>query len=396
MMKTTKAMSEKVNLDGIRYAYGTDGNLYEFNDETKTCKKVFSGISVDDFDLPEEMDLKEYSRYLRERFGEDAPIKKNKLWFRGYRIYCDTDCGFTIEDSYKRYAKVDTDFDGIPSPKELGDWFDRPRREMTAEENTEAAERGKKLKEDFRKEIESKTKVEEDVDFKKLKKEALKLLAKATKETFDGKKFVAMIPYKKWQRKARKLVKDFTEKKLRFPKLIAELTEVTKSEDFVVVERKKRNTFTGTILPDFETIGLLEDDMIEVDGDWIPAVPFLVQYLLHYEPRCMQQLMRYAKGEIDATKVLTEPFYTDGSIEYDERALENNTENARLVSAMFDSVGLVAPQDLLFTADLEVGDNILIMLDGVWKKRTIMETENGISISKGIGLTKYDKWIKID
>jgi hypothetical protein len=34
-------MSEKVNLDNIRYAYGTDGNLYEVNDNDRTCRKVF-------------------------------------------------------------------------------------------------------------------------------------------------------------------------------------------------------------------------------------------------------------------------------------------------------------------------------------------------------------------
>lgn len=390
-------MSELVNLDNVRFAYGTDGNLYEFNDETKTCKRVFTGISIDDFDMPQEMDLKEYARYLRERFGEDAPIKKNKLWFRGYRIYCDLDCGFTIEDSYKRYAKVETEFDGIPSPKELGDWFDRPKREMTSEEVTEAAERGKKLKEDFRREIESKAKpVEEEIDLEKKRKELLKHLAKVTKESFNGKEIVAMLPYKKWQRKARKLIKDFTEKKIRFPKLVAQLTEITKTESFEVVEKKTRNTFTGTLLPDFEVVGMLEDDMIEVDGDWIAAVPFLVDYLLHYEPRCMQQLMRFAAGEIGVQELLTKPFYTDGSIEYGENALPNTAENARIVSAMYDSIGLIAPQDMLFTADLEVGDVILIMIDDQWKKRTIMSTDEGVCISKGIGITKYDKWVKIE
>ena len=62
---------------------------------------------------------------------------------------------------------------------------------------------------------------------------------------------------------------------------------------------------------------------------------------------------------------------------------------------MFDSIGLVAPQDMLFTADLEVGDIILIMLEGEWRKRTVMSTDEGVCISKGIGLTKHDKWVKI-
>jgi len=54
------------------------------------------------------------------------------------------------------------------------------------------------------------------------------------------------------------------------------------------------------------------------------------------------------------------------------------------------------PQDVLYEADLKIGDKILIFVDGSWKRKTITELENGICINKGVGLMKYDKWIKLD
>lgn len=47
-----------------------------------------------------------------------------------------------VEDTTKKYKVVDTPFEGIPTPAELGDFFETPRVEHTSEELAAAVERG--------------------------------------------------------------------------------------------------------------------------------------------------------------------------------------------------------------------------------------------------------------
>ena len=213
--------------------------------------------------------------------------------------------------------------------------------------------------------------------------------------SFDPQKFPEMIPFKAWRRKCNQLLKAWMNKEIRYAKFINELEEYTETISFDSKEKTKRNSFTGTILPAFEEVGMLKGDKIEVDGKDVDAVPFMLQYILHYEPKVMPQLMKFAAGELSDVALLMNPIENDGTVEYKKNALTNTVENARLLTALCSSIGLVAPQDLLYKADLEVGDKIMLAIDGEWKTRTIMSTEEGICISKGIGITKFDKWIKL-
>ena len=52
-------------------------------------------------------------------------------------------------------------------------------------------------------------------------------------------------------------------------------------------------------------------------------------------------------------------------------------------------------EDLLYDADLEVGDKILLMIDGEPKTRTIASVDKGITLGREVGLLKLDKWIKL-
>ena len=63
--------------------------------------------------------------------------------------------------------------------------------------------------------------------------------------------------------------------------------------------------------------------------------------------------------------------------------------------AWYAQVGIVAPHDLLFEADLEVGDRILLFDGGNFVTRTISSVDKGIVLGKDVGLLKLDKWIKL-
>ena len=62
---------------------------------------------------------------------------------------------------------------------------------------------------------------------------------------------------------------------------------------------------------------------------------------------------------------------------------------------VYDQVGVVAPQDLLYEADLQVGDRIMVAINGELKTQTVSSVERGIVLGKEIGLLKLDKWIKL-
>ena len=101
--------------DGNEYA-AVNGKLYVIDSVKKTMKRVykdFKDLNAEDIEVLSDkaMPMTTYQRYLKDRFnGEDAPIKKGKLHFRGYRISCTADGGFMMEDTLKRSAIVNIPF----------------------------------------------------------------------------------------------------------------------------------------------------------------------------------------------------------------------------------------------------------------------------------------------
>lgn len=377
-----------------------DGVLYKIDTVKKTCQRIFkdlSDIKVEDLDIAK-MSMTTYQRYLRDNFQEDCPIKKGKLYFRGYRLSCDIENGFMIEDTTKKYAVVETEWEGIPTPKELGEFFKRPRVEHTPEELHKAVERGKELA--AKKEAIEEVKAEiVEIDYELLRKKVLSRIhmIKTKKDTdFDPINFVDMIPFKQWKRKVNALLKEWKSRKIRYAKFLDNLDNITREQVFEVVEKSHRTKFVGTCLPQFKFIGDLVGDKINVDGKMIPAVPFIQEYLLHYEPKAMQQLMRYADGEIDAVTLLKNPYHKDHKIEYNSKKLKSDKDTAQLLTAFCASCGIVAPQDLLYISDLKVGDKILLFDGETWVKKTVTNLDNGVELTKGVGLQKLDKWIKLD
>lgn len=390
---------------GVEYARKSDGRLYVIDRVSKTMKRVLNDFSqLSDIDLSAFeglMPMTTYQRYLRDNFpGENCPIKKGKLHFRGYRIYCDTEKGFTVEDTTKRYALVETPFEGIPTPRELGDWFKKPKREFTPEELQQAVERGKaddRRRKEEAEMVRAKKEDAEEVDFEKLRKVVLRMISDARSRTIDIDPMVIpdVIPFKRWRRKVKSLLTQWKKREIRYPKLLRLIEEATIAETFTIEEKNHRSKFVGTGLPDHKKVGLLVGDKIEVDGKWVEAVPFLLEYLLHYEKRAMAQIMKYAHGEITDVELIKNPLEQDWRVEYHKRDLENTAHNAQVLCMVYNQVGIVAPQDLLYEADLEPGDRILLDVDGELKTRTVASTDQGITLGKEVGLLKLDKWIKL-
>lgn len=385
---------------GVEHAETSDGRTYVVDSVSKTVKRVY-----DDFKKLEELDtevldktmpLTTYQRYLKDHFDdEDAPIKKGKLHFRGYRIYCDTEDGFVIEDTNNNYEQVETPFDGIPTPKELADFFRKPKVTHTPEELKAALERGKA---DKKERLEQSVSEDEEIDFEKLRKKVLLTIEDAKNGVhIDVLALPDMIPFRRWRKQIKDLVSKWKSHEIRYSKLLNEAEKITSEETFVIEEKRHRSKFSGTLLPEHEKVGLLVGDKIEVDGKWIDAVPFLVEYLLHYEKKAMSQLMKYGAGEITDRELLDNPIDVDWKVEYRKNAIENTAHNARLISMVYMLVGIVPPQDLLFEAELEVGDKILIDWenDGNFVTRKVTKIEKGIEVGKEVGLTKFDKWIKL-
>lgn len=407
--KPAKSVAKVVSKDedGTEYVE-KDGKIYVINTVKKTMKRVykdFKDLATADLDLASDrvMPMTTYQRYLKDKFpGEDMPIKKGKLHFRGYRISCNAEDGFLVEDTMKHYAVVETPFEGIPTPKELGDWFGTPgdKKLENAEAYKKAVERGKELARKAKEERErnaSAKEVEEEPDFEALRKKVLRMISDARSKTIDvdPEKFTEMIPFKRWKRKVKSLYTQWKERKIRYAKFLNEIETLTKEETFVVEEKRHRSSFTGTLMPAHKTVGMLVGDKIEVDGKWIDAVPFLLEYLLFYEKRAMSQIMKYAAGEISDVELIKNPIEIDWKVEYKKRALENTAHNARVLCMVYDQVGVVAPQDLLYEADLQVGDRIMVAVDGELKQQVVASVEQGIVLGKEIGLLKLDKWIKL-
>lgn len=367
------------------------GKTYMLDTAKHTCKRVatsFEELDLDALNL-DEMPMEVYQQYMRDRFtDEEFPIKKNKLMFKGFRISCSVDEGFKVEDTTKKYRVVELPFDGIPSPKELVDYL------LTPKASADPAE--KKVRK-----VEKEEPVQPKYDFddpKVCRQVISKELARLAKsgEKISIKEFSTIVPFKRWQRTIRKFYKQFSNKEVRYPKLIQMITEYTKEETFEDTPKKPTYKFTGTILPEFKSVGMLLGDKLEVDGKKVDAVPFFVDYILHYVPKAMQQLMRWAEGVITDVELLREPFFTDPYIEFNKKSVKSGKHNADVLSALCASVGIVAPQDLLYNADLAVGDKILLYNEGRWTTKTITSIDEGIEYGRGVGVLKFDKWLKVE
>lgn len=385
-----------------------DGHLMVINTETHKCRRVYKpeaeDVKFEGLDCSN-MDLTPYQRYLKDRFHEEeCPIKNKKMTFRGYRISCTKDSGFLVEDTLNRYEPVQGTWEGIPTPEELGDFIEtmtaeKEAKKMTAEEMKKAVERGKALDEKRKAERESKH-VDIEVkeltlkDYNKYRAELLKKIEDARGDkNAELEPLITAIPFKRWRRKAKALLKELTEKKMRRVKFLNELERVTNEETFVVEEKRHRSTFKGITPPEFKKVGYLRGDKIEVDDKLIDAVPFLTGCLLSEEPRVMSQYMKYAKGEITDREFIDNPIDIDWKIDYKKNALANTAHNAQVLSIVFEQVGRIAPQDLLYEADLKVGDVILVLMDGKMKRRTIASVTQGIVVGREVGIMKTDKWI---
>lgn len=399
--KGSKKVGQTISLnEGVEEYATVDGKVYKLDSIKKTMKRVFKDLkdlNVEDIET-EVMPMTVYQRYLKDRFlNEDAPIKKGKLHFRGYRIYCDKENGFVIEDTNNRYEVVSTPFEGIPTPKELGDWFEKPKREETPEQLRAAVERGKELAQK-KKELREVSIEEEAPDYEALRKKVLSTIKLIRSKTvdFDPTKFPEMIPFRRWKRGVNSLISQWKGRKIRYAKLINEIERLTLEETFEIVERNHRSSFKGTARPCFDSVGAVKGDMIEVDGRCIEAVPFLVEYLLSEEPKVMSQLMKFAYGEIDAVGLLKNPILVDWKVEYNKKALKNTEYNTGILRMLYDAVGVTAPQDILYGSGLKEGDKIAIMLEGTLKYRKVTSTEGGIFLGKSTGyLLKYDNWFKV-
>ena len=388
-----KKVTESADQPTTEIVTAANGKTYKIDTVKHTCKRV--ATSFDELDLEalnmDEMPMEVYQKYMRERFpDEDAPIKKSKLFFKGFRISCNAEDGFIVEDTTKRYRIVELPFEGIPSPKELVDFLCSPK--ASADPKPEKVTKVEKSK----KEEPEKPSVDLDdpVACRKAVKKELDRLAKKG-EKIDIKKFVEIVPFKKWQRTVRKYYKMFTEKKVRYPKLVQMILDYTKEETFVDQPKTPKYKFTGTILPEFTKVGMLVGDKLEVDGKKVDAVPFLVDYILHYSPKAMAQMMRWAEGVITDIELLKNPYEADPFIEFNKKSFVQNKHNADILTALCPAVDLVAPQDMLYTDELQVGDKIMLWEDGHWTTKNITSTEEGIEYGRGIGVMKFDKWIKL-
>lgn len=384
-----------------------DGNMYIIDTVKKTCKRVYKSlkdINLEDLDIPE-MSLKTYYNYLKDTFaGEDIKFKKGKITFRDFRISLSVETGFTVEDIRKKGEIVETPFEGIPTPKELGDWFKKPVIVTTPEEEREAVERGKEFlrrrKEEHdalaaeRERMMEEPTAEDFENFRKVVLKKIKDIREKVDPQFDPQEFPKMIPFKRWRRQANSLLTKWKKKEIRYAKFLKELERVTTEETFVVEEKNHRSSFKGAMLPLFHKVGYLIGNQLEVDDKRVDAVPFLLDYLLHYEPRAMSQIMKYSRGEITDRELIENPIVVDWKEEYKKRKVINSAHNAQVITCVFESCGLVAPQDVLYEADLKVGDVILLMIDGELKRRTIAKVHQGIEVGKEVGLLKTDKWIK--
>ena len=223
----------------------------------------------------------------------------------------------------------------------MGEWFTKPVRVFSSEEEQASYERGKKILQ-LREEERKRESEAEEVDFEYLRSKVLSTIKGIKSKTidFDPTKFSEMIPFTRWKRKANNLVTKWKKRQIRYAKFINELEQLTIDETFEI--KKVAPKFVGTLRPQYKEVGYLVGDKIEVDGKWIDAVPFLLECLLFERKKCMCQIMKYAEGKITMQELLDEPEKLDKYVEYNKRALKNTAENAQVLTLLFDIVGVVA------------------------------------------------------
>ena len=237
---STKKVTKKSDLKKGEVVRGTNGNQYIITDPIKrTMKKVkaFSEIKVNDIEVGE-VSFTTYQRYLKDRYNEDCPIKKGKLYFRDYRMKFDNEKGFVIEDTRDNYSIVDTPFDGIPTPKELGDWFEKPVREFSEEQMNLAKMNGRKLD----RAIEAKEEVTLD-DLRGKVVYRIEAVRKKMDPNFDPMEFQGMIPNRKWKVNAGKILRNWKSKKIRYPRMLSELEALVKDEKVFSNKKDKEILF---------------------------------------------------------------------------------------------------------------------------------------------------------
>ena len=186
----------------------TTGQVVEIDTDTKKCRKILHDLA--DLTI------------------EDAVDAFSKLLFRGFRIGCDSESGFTMIDTNGgAYAEVDAPFEGIPTPKELAAFFERKVVHHTADELAIAAERGRKQLEAERRRIEV---LEGEPDFEVLRRKVIAKIdaineGKSVK--IDPVTIPDMIPFRRWKIAVGKLVRQWQEKKIPDPKLLSMVRSVT-------------------------------------------------------------------------------------------------------------------------------------------------------------------------
>lgn len=392
----TKKTLRPTDKDGIYE--DENGNKYKMDMKKHTFKKVlasFKDIDVNDINF-DKFPIQTYQKCLKATFTEDSVVlKKDKIHFRDYVIGYDNKDGFSVKDARKKYEVV-SDFDGIPTPKELVEFFNRPKRVPTPEETREAYERGKLAEEEARKAKEE----AESMTVEDYKDKVIRTIHRIQ----DGKEicedpiatFKDAIPHKQWRRKCNAIIKQWLERKIRFKKFLTLMETMTEEQNFEV-PRPKAPKFVGTLLPDYHKVGNLVGDKLEVDGKLVYAVPFLVEWMLHFEPKMMPQYMKFAKGEITEMDFIKNPIEDDDYVEYKKNALQNSARNAQIVTCAMTQAGVLAPQQQLFSDDLKVGDRIYLydpIVDD-WVYKDICKVKGGVEINREVGLLKSDVFIVV-
>lgn len=295
-----------------------------------------AGNPAEDFGkaLSEPFNLKPYARMLRDVFGEPAPIKRGAIHFRGYRISCD-EC-FLVEDTWNYYEPVDIG-GGIPTPRELADFFKAKKREFTAEENRLAAARGKALQMQAAEESRLRAESHQEREAPKRKEPPYRQV-----------RFVG-VPMPRF-----KIVSD----------LDGDLIEVNGKQQPAVP---------------FLTEYLLSDPKAR---------------------KCMPRLMAFLRGDITLRQLIASPF-SDRQYqrEYDPRLVRegNSVRNTEALKCLYSLCGVQNPADLEYCAEIPDGTKVALLVDGRWHYRKVTNTPRGIFLGKSYGyLRKDDCWVLLE
>lgn len=389
---------------------GTNGVTYEIVDaEKKIVRKVYKHLEDleevrDLLKSDEEKLLEEFKASLKRKFPEeDVRINKRGLLFRGYSVSLNAEDGFAMWDCYK---KENVEWDDVPTPKELVNWFNTTKRIVhTKEENMAAIERGKQLLAE--REIEMK-KVEmevEEIDFDKLRGKVLNNLVmlqtgKLGARQFDILSLANMIPFRRWKINVNLAIKEWKTKQIRYKTLINKLVDITRKETFKTNAGKtKYGKFAGTLLPDWKTLFYVKGLTVQLDGQTKKVIPFMLDYLFHFEPKAMYQFMNFVYGNISLEEMLVEPIKYDPYVTYNIKDVPDREDMLNAIKALYVSVGMVSPLELLFDENLEEGDSVMFYSFSLeeWVKDTVayVNIKEGTVLKKSGALDVSHKYIAL-